>query len=89
MMESLLRKTEIKIRMCVACRMRQPQKDLLRLKSFDNQIMEFDGKGRSFYVCGNCLKNGEKKLLKAVSKIKNTPKDVKNIITWIKERSIA
>lgn len=60
MMESLLRKTEIKIRMCVACRMRQPQKDLLRLKSFENQIMEFDGKGRSFYVCGNCLKNGEK-----------------------------
>ncbi|GAA7819602.1 hypothetical protein HpCOL199_08960 [Helicobacter pylori] len=61
-----MRKTEIKIRMCVACRMRQPQKDLLRLKSFDNQIMEFDGKGFSFYVCGNCLKNGEKKLLKAV-----------------------
>ncbi len=89
MMESLLRKTEIKIRMCVACRMRQPQKDLLRLKSFENQIMEFDGKGRSFYVCGNCLKNGEKKLLKAVSKIKNASKDTKNIITWIKERSIA
>ncbi|TPH92704.1 DUF448 domain-containing protein [Helicobacter pylori] len=89
MMESLLRKTEIKIRMCVACRMRQPQKDLLRLKSFDNQIMEFDGKGRSFYVCENCLKNREKKLLKAVSKMKNAPKDVKNIITWIKERSIA
>lgn len=43
-----MRKTEIKIRMCVACRMRQPQKDLLRLKSFENQIMEFDGKGRSF-----------------------------------------
>ncbi len=84
-----MRKTEIKIRMCVACRMRQPQKDLLRLKSSENQIMEFDGKGRSFYVCGNCLKNGEKKLLKAVSKIKNAPKDVKNIITWIKERSIA
>ncbi|EEC25423.1 hypothetical protein HPB128_21g185 [Helicobacter pylori B128] len=60
MMESLLRKIEIKIRMCVACRMRQPQKDLLRLKSFENQIVEFDGKGRSFYVCGNCLKNGEK-----------------------------
>ncbi|NHB31347.1 YlxR family protein [Helicobacter pylori] len=89
MMESLLRKTEIKIRMCVACRMRQPQKGLLRLKSFENQIVEFDGKGRSFYVCGNCLKNGEKKLLKAVSKIKNAPKDTKNIITWIKERSIA
>ncbi|MFA4807430.1 DUF448 domain-containing protein, partial [Helicobacter pylori] len=48
-----MRKTEIKIRMCVACRMRQPQKDLLRLKSFENQIMEFDGTGRSFYVCGN------------------------------------
>ncbi len=89
MMGFLLRKTEIKIRMCVACRMRQPQRDLLRLKSFEDQIMEFDGTGRSFYVCGNCLKNGEKKLLKAILKIKNAPKDTKNIITWIKERSIA
>ncbi|GAA9700623.1 hypothetical protein VN0007_04840 [Helicobacter pylori] len=59
------------------------------MKSFENQIIKFDGKGRSFYVCGNCLKSGEKKLLKAVSKIKNAPKDTKNIITWIKERSIA
>lgn len=50
--------------------------------------MEFDGKGCSFYVCGNCLKNGEKKLLKVVLKIKNVLKDIKNIIIWIKERSI-
>ncbi|WP_205584856.1 DUF448 domain-containing protein [Helicobacter pylori] len=84
-----MRKTEIKIRMCVACRMHQPQEGLLRLKSFENQIVEFDGKGRSFYVCENCLKNGEKKLLKAISRIKNAPKDTKNIINWIKERSIA
>ncbi len=82
-----MRKTEIKIRMCVACRMHQPQKDLLRLKSFENQIMEFDGKGRSFYVCGNCLKSGEKKLLKAVSKIKNAPKDTKNILLGLRREA--
>ncbi|WP_173361704.1 DUF448 domain-containing protein [Helicobacter cetorum] len=84
-----MRKTEIKIRMCVVCRIRQSQKDLLRLKSFEGQIVGFDGRGRSFYVCEVCLKGGEKKLLKAISKIKNAPKDTRNIITWIKERSIA
>lgn len=59
-MESLLRKTEIKIRMCVACRMRQPQKDLLRLKSFENQIVEFDAQAVVF-MCVEIVWKMEKK----------------------------
>ncbi|WP_199768945.1 DUF448 domain-containing protein [Helicobacter cetorum] len=84
-----MRKTEIRTRMCVACRGRWFQNDLLRLKAFEEGVMEFDGKGRSFYVCKNCLKGGEKKLLRAILKVKNAPKNTEKIIIWIKERSIA
>ncbi|AFI03980.1 DUF448 domain-containing protein [Helicobacter cetorum] len=83
-----MRKNEIKIRMCVACRIRQSQDDLLRLKSFEGALIDFDGKGRSFYVCKDCLKGGEKKLLKAILRVKNAPKNPEKIITWIKEKSI-
>ena len=33
-------------RMCIACRSRQPQNTLIRLKQEGNEIVAFDGKGK-------------------------------------------
>ena len=48
------------IRMCISCRDRQPQKNLLRLKIDENDIVGYDGSGRSFYLCDVCSKNQKK-----------------------------
>ncbi len=47
--------------MCITCRSRHPQKSLIRLKQDGKEIVAFDGTGRSFYLCRNCV-NNEKKL---------------------------
>ena len=57
------------IRMCIACRSRHPQNTLIRLKHEDNEIVAFDGKGRSFYLCDVCIKN-EKKIQGLVKRFK-------------------
>ncbi|RUM72737.1 MAG: DUF448 domain-containing protein [Sulfurovum sp.] len=48
------------IRMCIACRSRYPQKTLIRLKQVDQEIIAYDGTGRSFYLCRNCLLDPKK-----------------------------
>ena len=57
------------IRMCISCRDRHPQKSLIRLKLEDKNIVVFDGKGRSFYLCDSCSKN-EKKIKGLVKRFK-------------------
>ncbi|WP_246059160.1 DUF448 domain-containing protein [Campylobacter troglodytis] len=56
-------------RMCVLCRIKAEQKSLIRLQIKNSQIIKFTGKGRSFYICKNCTKSDEKKLIRAFSKI--------------------
>ncbi len=46
--------------MCIACRSRHPQKSLIRLKQDGKEIVVFDGTGRSFYLCRNCVMNEKK-----------------------------
>ncbi len=53
------------IRMCVSCRDRNLQKDMQRLQCVDGILKVFDGYGKTFYLCDNCLDN-DKKLLKAL-----------------------
>jgi len=48
------------IRMCIACRSRYPQNTLIRLKVEGKDIVAFDGKGRSFYLCDICSANEKK-----------------------------
>jgi len=48
------------IRMCITCRNRHPQNTLIRLKLSGNRVLSFNGIGRSFYVCGTCVKNEKK-----------------------------
>ena len=55
----------IPLRMCISCRQRDSQCNLLRLQCIDGNIDLFKGRGRSFYLCKNCLEE-EKKLFKAL-----------------------
>ena len=48
------------IRMCIACRSRHPQKSMIRLKQESKDIVAFNGKGRSFYLCDACSINEKK-----------------------------
>ena len=57
------------IRMCIACRSRYPQKNLIRLKQLGKEIVTFDGEGRSFYLCSTCVQN-EKKVKGLVKRFK-------------------
>jgi predicted RNA-binding protein YlxR (DUF448 family) len=82
---------QIKIRMCVACRKRDLQDNLYRLQCKSNELIPFSGKGRSFYVCENCINS--KKFINYVSKICNLNKQkIKEMIFhfpfYIKKRSL-
>jgi len=57
------------IRMCIACRSRHPQNTLIRLKQEGQEVLVFDGQGRSFYLCVSCVKN-EKKVKGLVKRFK-------------------
>ncbi len=52
-------------RMCVSCRGRYPQNELLRLQCENGELSSFKQVGRSFYLCQSCL-NEEKKLQKSL-----------------------
>lgn len=56
-------------RMCIACRSRLPQNTLIRLKQEGSEVVGFDGKGRSFYLCDICIRN-EKKIKGLVKRFK-------------------
>ncbi|UPT77215.1 DUF448 domain-containing protein [Sulfurovum sp. XGS-02] len=56
-------------RMCIACRSRLPQNTLIRLKQEGSEVVGFDGKGRSFYLCDMCIHN-EKKMKGLVKRFK-------------------
>ncbi|PAF53205.1 hypothetical protein BKH42_07330 [Helicobacter sp. 13S00482-2] len=66
------------VRMCVCCRKRFGQNKLIRLKTDGTKIVFFDGIGRSFYICEECI--GSEKIIGSLIRLKNIPKD-KNIIT--------
>ncbi len=61
----MAKKFNLPIRMCISCRGRQAQNQLLRFKCIEGSIEIFDGIGRSFYICKNCLTQ-DKQVLKAL-----------------------
>ncbi|WP_095273708.1 DUF448 domain-containing protein [Helicobacter sp. 11S03491-1] len=65
------------MRMCICCRKRLIQNELLRFKIEHVKIKLFDGNGRSFYICKECMSSD--KIIGSLAKLKNAPKD-KNII---------
>ena len=72
------------IRMCVVCRERLLQKDMLRFQCKNREVIPFLGIGGSFYICKSCMNS--KKLDKIIQKICKVDKDKsKQIVTKIKE----
>ncbi len=53
------------IRMCIVCKKRLPQKSLERLQCKEKMIVSFSGRGRSFYVCKECI--SKKEFVKKIS----------------------
>ena len=68
-------------RMCIACRSRHPQNTLIRLKHEGNEVVAFDGRGRSFYLCDVCIRN-EKKVQGLVKRFKQ---DLERFIKLLEE----
>jgi len=59
---------KISIRTCVVCKTKFSQKLLNRLQCNDKKLTSFTGKGRSFYICNDCLKD-DLKLEKSLYKV--------------------
>ncbi len=69
------------IRMCIACRSRHPQNTLIRLKLEGKDVVAFDGRGRSFYLCDICSTN-EKKIKGLTKRFKQ---DEERFVKLLKE----
>jgi len=55
------------IRMCIVCKKRDFQFNLIRLQCENKKVIYFKGNGRSFYVCKECII--DKKFIKYISKM--------------------
>jgi predicted RNA-binding protein YlxR (DUF448 family) len=71
-------------RMCIACRSRYPQNTLIRLKQEGKDVVAFDGKGRSFYLCHQCAVN-EKKIKGLMKRFKQ---DEERFMKLLKELTL-
>ncbi len=64
------------IRMCISCKERIKQSQLIRLQCKDGEIIKYSYKGRSFYLCKDCLNCAkEQKLVKSLQRYCKTDKD--------------
>ena len=60
--------------MCIICRGRYEQNTLIRLQLHNGKLVEFTKVGRSSYICIDCMKLDEIKLVKILNskfKLKN------------------
>ena len=57
----------IVIRMCICCRKRELQSDLIRLQCIGKDLVQYTNKGRSFYLCLDCIKTNQKNVLRALA----------------------
>ena len=73
------------IRMCIACRSRHPQNTLIRLKLEGKDVVAFDGRGRSFYLCDICSTN-EKKIKGLAKRFKQ---DEKCLVELLKKLALS
>jgi len=67
--------------MCIACRSRHPQNTMIRLKQEGTDVIAFDGRGRSFYLCDLC--STDEKKIKGLTK--RFQQDEKCFIKLLKE----
>jgi len=82
----MAKKFHLPTRMCVSCRQRDSQNNLVRLQCKEGELDCFNGHGRSFYLCNECLLD-EKKISKSLMRMcRSNKKDklmnkLKEIIT--------
>jgi len=70
--------------MCVVCRSRLLQAEMLRVQCKNFEIIPFSGEGRSFYICESCI--NDKKLDKIIQRVCKVKKDkLEQIVIKIKE----
>lgn len=75
------------VRMCVLCRDRIVQNDLLRLQCIDKKLVPFTGNGRSFYICCECIKkiDDDKESSKIEKRFYHICKNKSNYLFQLKE----
>ena len=76
------------IRMCVSCRERFEQIFLIRLQCIEKNLFLYEGKGRSFYLCGNCIDSSNKIHSALCRQCKNNKKyelDLKEILINVRK----
>ncbi len=56
------------VRMCICCKKRELQSDLVRLQYIDNKLVKYTNYGRSFYLCLKCIDSDLKNVSKALSR---------------------
>ena len=74
------------IRMCISCRERNAQDSLVRLQYINASLEAYNGSGRSFYLCKDCLSQEKKAIKSLMRQCKSGDKDkfmnrLKEIIT--------
>ncbi len=68
-------------RMCISCRTRESQNDLIRLQLHERHVIPFSGIGRSFYLCPSCAANVKR--MRGIAKRLGTEHDA--LLTILKE----
>ena len=63
----MARKFHKPIRMCIVCRGKFAQSELVRLQCQDRYLISFTNQGRSFYICKNCS-DDDKKCAKSLAR---------------------
>jgi len=78
-----MRKNE-PIRMCITCRDRELQVNLIRLQENNKNIFSYTGQGRSFYICKICREN-EKKIKGLTKRFRLSIEDSEQFVKYLKE----
>ena len=73
------------IRMCVVCRSRLLQNEMLRLQCKNQEIIRFSGEGRSFYICNECISN-PKKINGLIKRYRQNPEYINDLIESLQNR---
>ena len=76
------------VRMCISCKERIEQDKLIRLQCINKEIIPYSQKGRSFYICKNCL-SGKKndKIVKSLLRYcKTDKKSISKMFETYKEK---
>lgn len=70
------------VRMCVACKQRDLQRNLIRFKALESALQLYDGSGRSFYVCYMCLpqRKTQQIVKRIVKKAGNLQEQIEEIV---------